>query len=105
MPKGYVILTEAINDRDKMAEYGRAAGPTIEEFEGKVLVATQGYDVIEGSWHGNQTVVVEFESLERARAWYGSDSYRAAAAIRRSAADCNAIIVEGFTPRVRPPGE
>ena len=99
MAKGYVILTEAIRDSATMDEYGRAAGPSLAEFDAKVLVVDRSAEVLEGTWHGNQTVVLEFESVEKAQAWYTSDTYRAAASIRHAAADCNVVIVAGFTPR------
>ena len=37
-----------------------------------------------------------FESVDAARAWYNSDAYQAAAKLRQSAADCNAVIISGF---------
>jgi uncharacterized protein (DUF1330 family) len=101
--KGFVILTEAIRDPAMMAEYGRAAAPSLAEFDAKVLVADRSAEVLEGAWHGNQTVIVEFDSVEKARAWYESDSYRAAASLRQAAADCNVVVVAGFTPRAGAP--
>jgi uncharacterized protein (DUF1330 family) len=43
-----------------------------------------------------QTVVLEFESVEAARAWYESEAYQKAAKLRQAAADCNAVIISGF---------
>ena len=43
-----------------------------------------------------QTVVMEFESVEAAKAWYYSDAYQAAAKLRQAAANCNAVIIPGF---------
>ena len=94
MPKGYVILTEAIKDPDGMVAYGRAAGKAMGG--GTILSVDQKPQVLEGAWHGDQTVVLEFESVQAARAWYESDEYQAAAKLRQAAADCNAVIVSGF---------
>jgi uncharacterized protein (DUF1330 family) len=96
MPKGYVIFTEAINDPEGMKAYGRAAVPTIRESGGKTLVATSEPQVLEGDWHGNQTVILEFESVEAARAWYESEGYQNAVKLRQAAADSNAVILSGF---------
>ena len=77
-----------------MAEYGKLATRAM---EGATIVAVdQKPQVIEGSWHGSQTVVLEFESVEAALAWYESDAYQKAAKIRQSAADCNAVILSGM---------
>ncbi len=94
MPKGYVILTEDIKDPAGMAEYGKLA---MQAMDGATIVAVdQKPQVIEGSWHGSQTVVLEFESVEAARAWYESEGYQKAAKVRQAAADCNAVIVSGI---------
>jgi uncharacterized protein (DUF1330 family) len=70
--------------------------PTIGEGGGKAIVADTNPQVIEGDWHGNQTVVLEFESVEAARAWYESEGYQNAAKMRQAAADSNAVILSGL---------
>jgi uncharacterized protein (DUF1330 family) len=94
MPKGYVILTEEVKDPAGMAEYGKLA---MQAMAGATILSVdQKPQVIEGDWHGSQTVVLEFESVDAARAWYESEAYQNAAKVRKSAADCNAVIVAGF---------
>lgn len=93
-PKGYVILTEAIRDQEGMKAYGKAAAAAMGGVN--ILAVDTAPEVIEGTWHGDQTVVLEFESVDAARAWYESDAYQQAARLRRAAADCNAVIVAGF---------
>ena len=96
MPKGYIIFTEAIHDREAMDTYSQAAVPTIMGAGSNVLVASPEAEVLEGEWHGNQTVVLEFESVEAAKAWYQSEDYQAAIPLRQAAADCNVAILPGF---------
>jgi uncharacterized protein (DUF1330 family) len=92
--KGYVILTEDIKDPAGMAEYGKLA---MQAMAGATILSVDlKPQVIEGSWHGSQTVVLEFDSVDAARAWYGSEAYQKAAKVRQGAADCNAVIVSGF---------
>ncbi|BBZ47751.1 DUF1330 domain-containing protein [Mycobacterium parmense] len=93
-PKGYVILTEAIKDPEGMKAYGRAARPAMAG--ATILAVDTAPTVLEGTWHGDQTVVLEFESVGAARAWYESEGYQNAAKLRQAAADCNAVIVAGF---------
>ena len=97
MPKGYVILTEAIQDPKGMDAYGQASMPSIIEHGAKVLVVDEQVEVLEGDWHGNRTVVVEFDSVDAAREWYRSDSYQAALPLRQGASECNVVIASGFT--------
>jgi uncharacterized protein (DUF1330 family) len=101
--KGYVIVTEDIHDPDGMLEYQKASTPSIIEFGGRPVVVDDDLQVLEGSWHGSRTVVVEFDSVEQARAWYESPSYQAALPLRLAAADCTAVLAKGFTMSERRP--
>ena len=94
MAKGYVILTEAVKDPEGMKAHGQAAGAAMGGVN--VLAVDTAPKVVEGSWHGNQTVVLEFESVDAARAWYESEAYQKAAKLRQAAADCNVVILSGF---------
>ncbi len=65
MPKGYIVITEDVKDPAGMAEYGKLAskamaGATVLAFDTKA-------ETIEGQWHGSQTVLLEFESVEQPR--------------------------------------
>jgi uncharacterized protein (DUF1330 family) len=96
MPKGYLIFTENVLDQDGMNVYSGKAIPSLMQSGGRVLVADPKPDVKEGSWHGPQTIVLEFDSVEAANAWYNSAEYQEAVPLRQAAAECNAILVPGF---------
>jgi uncharacterized protein (DUF1330 family) len=64
MAKGYVILTEAIKDPEGMKAYAQAGGATLVGVN--VLAVDTAPAVLEGAWHGDQTVVLEFESVDAA---------------------------------------
>jgi uncharacterized protein (DUF1330 family) len=98
MPKGYAIFTEKVNDRGAMGAYVQVAVPTILAAGGKIIVGSPPVDVLEGEWHGNQTVIVEFSSVEAAREWYNSPEYQAVIGQRHAAAESNAVIIGGFEP-------
>lgn len=92
----YFIITEQIHDPAGMGEYAKAAAPTIAAHGGKVVVYDTATEAVEGQWHGNQTVVVQFDTVEAARAWHESPEYAEARKLREAAADSNAVIVKGF---------
>jgi uncharacterized protein (DUF1330 family) len=94
MPKGYVIITEDIKDPAGMAEYGKLASQTMAN--ATVLAFGPPAETLEGQWHGTQTVLLEFESVEAAKEWYYSDAYQEALKLRQDAADSNGVIVSGF---------
>ncbi|WP_286150017.1 DUF1330 domain-containing protein [Mycobacterium sp. ACS4331] len=92
--KGYVIITEDIKDPEGMKEYAKLAMPAMGK--AKIVAVDTKPEVVEGSWHGTQTVVLEFESVDAAKEWYYSDEYQAAVKLRQAAADCNGVILTGF---------
>lgn len=96
MAKGYVIFTESINDQAGYDGYVMKALPTIVSTGGKPIVVHDNPEVIEGDWHGTRTVVLEFDSVDAARAWYNSPEYQAIVGERHAAAEANAAIVGGF---------
>lgn len=94
MPKGYIILTEDVKDPAGMGEYAKLAGKAM---AGSTLLSfAQNPEALEGEWHGTQTVLLEFESVDAAREWYNSDAYQEAAKLRQAAADCNGAILSGL---------
>jgi uncharacterized protein (DUF1330 family) len=95
MPKGYVIFAERIHDQEAMNTYSAAAMPAIAG-KATVVAVDQQPQVLEGEWPADQTVVLEFESVEAARAWYESDAYQAAIPLRQAAADSDVVIISGF---------
>ena len=85
MPKGYIIITEDVKDPAAFAEYGKLAAKAT---EGSTLLSFDpNPEVLEGDWHGPQTVVLEFESEDAAKEWYYGDAYQEAAKLRQAAAD------------------
>jgi uncharacterized protein (DUF1330 family) len=96
MPKGYMIFTEDIRDDAGIGVYAQQAVPTVLQAGGRILVVDDACELVEGSWHGKRTVVLEFDSVEAARNWYGSPEYQGVVGLRHAAADSNAVIVAGF---------
>ena len=96
MAKGYFIVTEDIKDQDGINAYADKAVLTILQSGGKPIIVERNVEVLEGKWHGSQTIVLEFDSVDAARAWYNSDAYQAVIGERHAAADSNAVIVSGF---------
>lgn len=96
MKKGYVIVTEKIRDADALNAYAQKAGATCQQYGGRPLVFHDGAEVLEGTWHGERTLVIEFESVDAAHAWYRSPEYQAIIGERHSAAESNLVVVPGF---------
>ena len=98
MAKGYIIFTEQVTDPDGIARYATAAGPSVIAAGGTAIIAGSPQRIVEGTWHGDTTVVLEFESIEAARAWYEGDEYQAVIGQRHRAASSNVAMFGGFSP-------
>jgi uncharacterized protein (DUF1330 family) len=93
--KGYVIVDIEILDQGKFQKYRQMAASSIEQYGGHYVVRGGRIEPLEGDWRPERLTIVEFESIDRAKAWYNSAEYAAAKQIRQEASRCRVLIVEG----------
>jgi uncharacterized protein (DUF1330 family) len=91
----YVILQITVDDPSRYQEYVKMGPPTVSLYGGKYLVRGGKMEMVEGDWKPERIVILEFESMEKAKAWIDSPEYAPARAIRHASAHTHAIIVEG----------
>lgn len=91
----YVIADETILDRAGMDVYAQRAVPTIAQYGGRLLAASDFASVIEGSWQPKRIVLLEFDSEDAARRWYDSQEYASAKPLRHQAATSHVLLVAG----------
>lgn len=94
MPKGYLIARVTVTDPDKYAEYAKAASEAIKLHGGRALTRGGRHEAMEGEARP-RNVVIEFESFEKAVAYYKSPEYQAAKAKREGAGVGEFVAVEG----------
>ncbi|MCE8539409.1 DUF1330 domain-containing protein [Ruegeria pomeroyi] len=94
MPKAYIVAHIRIHDPETFERFKSMSGPAIKDFGGRVLVRNPNIDHREGAATGT-CIIVEFDSLEQARAFYESEAYTAARLVREEAAETDLVIVEG----------
>lgn len=94
--RGYIIVDVKITDPVRYENYRKLTPPSLEAFEGKFIVRGGTAETLEGDWLPGRIVVVEFPSLEKAKAWWSSDGYAPAKAIRQAASITRMIMVEGI---------
>lgn len=92
----YFILEIDIHDPEAMKPYLESAGATLAPFASVPLVHGGTLDALEGTAPQGKVVMLRFESLEKARDWYGSPAYRALLPYRLNAAHNRAYLVEGL---------
>lgn len=96
----YVIADVYITnptDRDAYAEYVRQTPATIAQFGGRFVMRGGRAEDLEGDWHPDRIVVVEFASFEQAKQWYRSPEYSALIPIRQRNSKSRLIVVEGVS--------
>ena len=96
MAKAYWITSyRSISKPEAVAAYARLAGPALIQAGGRFIVRGIPVKALENGVM-QRTVIIEFDSVDRAVAAYNSPGYKKAlAALGRDAADRDIRIVEG----------
>ena len=95
MAKGYLVAHINIHDKNGFEEFKQMSIPVISKYEGKALVRNPNPDLREGG-NAGLVIVLEFESIEKARTFYESEEYAAAKMIREKACSTELVLVEGI---------
>lgn len=91
----YIIADIEITEPVEYEEYRKLVPASLAPYGGRFLVRGGAVEVLEGEWRPRRLVVLEFDSVEQARAWYDSEQYRAAKAIRQRTSRSNVILAAG----------
>lgn len=91
---GYFIAEVQVSDPAKMQQYVSQFPPTLAPFHHEYLVRGDKIQALEGEAPKGAVIIIAFDSVEQARAWYDSPAYAAIRPIRQSAATTRAFIVE-----------
>jgi uncharacterized protein (DUF1330 family) len=93
----YVIAYyDRVDDPDALARYREIAAPSVAAFGGRYLVRGDAKKVaLEGDWAPRFIVVLEFPDIATAEAWYHSDAYAPARALRMTVGPRVFTIVDG----------
>src|SRR5277367_906834 len=94
--KGYwVVCYQSVSDESVVPEYAKVAKLALEAGGGRPLVAGKAAKAHEAGKADQRTIVIEFESVEKAIATYESAAYQAALKVLGNAAKRDFRIVEG----------
>jgi len=94
---GYVIVNDEISDEAGFAEFRQKVGATVAAHGGRYLVRGGATEVIDGDWAPDRLVVIEFDSVDQAKAWLNSADFLAIKDLRVSSASASVIVAEGVT--------
>lgn len=94
-PHAYYIAEFRITDPEGMKPYSARVASTFEPYGGRYIVRGGGIAPLEGVGPDNRMVIIEFDSMANARAWYDSAAYARLKPIRHKNAISRVYLVEG----------
>jgi len=92
----YIIVEIEITDPVGYEEYKKLAGPTVEQYGGKYIVRGGACEMLEGDWKPKRIVILQFQNMERAKAWLNCPEYAEPRKMRHRTATTRMILVEGL---------
>jgi len=92
---GYVVVQVDVKDPVRYADYRAMVLPTLAKYGGRFIVRGGKTETLEGDWAPKRFVIVEFPTVEQAKAWWASPEYAEAKALRQATAETQMIVVEG----------
>jgi uncharacterized protein (DUF1330 family) len=92
----YIVVQVEVKDPKRYEEYKKLVLPTLDAYGGRFLVRGGKTETLEGDWAPARFVIVEFPDVERAKAWWASDAYAPAKALRQATSVTQMIVAEGL---------
>jgi uncharacterized protein (DUF1330 family) len=93
-PPAYTIAEIEVTDPPTFQKYGEATRTSIPAAGGRVIVRGGKTFVVTGS-PPKQIVVIQWESLEKAQAFFESEVYKQVIPIRDKSSNFRAFVIEG----------
>ena len=92
----YLVVHVDISDIDQYREYTKLTPPIVEEYGGKFIARGGDVVTLEGPEETRRIVIIEFPSINAAKAFYYSEEYTKAIELRKDAADFELVAIEGL---------
>ena len=96
----YVIVEVRVTNPEPYAAYRDLATASVARHGGRFLVRGGAVTPLEDGWQPERFVVIEFPSVDAARAFYDSEDYQEALKVRLANSVGRSFIVEGYAPPV-----
>ena len=94
----YIIAEVSIHNPAEYEDYNKLTPGSLKNFQGKFIVRGAKTECLEGDWNPQRIVVLEFPTVELAKAWWASEEYAPAKALRQRTAYTKMLLVDGYLP-------
>lgn len=95
-PMAYYIAEFDVTDPIGLKPYAEQAEATFKPFGGRYIARRGQVESLEGEPPRSRVIIIAFDNMERARAWYHSPEYSKIRPIRQRSGQTKAYIVEGL---------
>jgi uncharacterized protein (DUF1330 family) len=92
----YVFANIEVTDPLLYEEYRKGVPATITQYDGRYVARGGAAEGLEGGYAPKRVVILEFPSVERAKAWWDSPEYRPLRALRQRASRGDLLLIEGL---------
>ena len=92
----YVIVDIEVADPEGYKQYVKLAPEAVKLYGGKYIARGGINETLEGDWQAKRLVILEFPSIQQAKAWLDSPEYAPARTLRHQYARSNMVVVEGI---------
>lgn len=95
MPAYVIVDLQEIIDAEKLNAYRPYGAAAVQKFGGRYIVRGGETASLEGGWTTQRIAILEFATLEQAKAWYDSPEYVEGRKVREGASRTRILAVDG----------
>ena len=93
----YIICQLQVKDQSWVKEYGTKLQPLLKKYDGRTLVHAGKVELLEGTNPLPSVIIVlEFPTMEQARAWYHDPEYAPLIKLRQGGSEAEFVLGEGM---------
>jgi uncharacterized protein (DUF1330 family) len=92
----YLLVDITVDDSAVYEEYKKLAPSSITRYGGRYIARGGTTEVLEGAWVPSRLVILEFPTMDQARAWWSSAEYAEAKLMRQRSSTTNMVLLEGL---------
>ncbi|WP_274643247.1 DUF1330 domain-containing protein [Pseudomonas serbica] len=99
LPHAYYVAEFEVTDPEGIQPYSTHVESTFKSYGGHFIVRGGKTISLEGDAPKRRRVVIEFDSVEKAQAWYNSPEYTELRKIRQRSAKADVYLIEGVVEK------
>jgi uncharacterized protein (DUF1330 family) len=93
----YIVARVDVQDWDKYREYMRHTPRIIQRFGGRFIARGGEMTTLEGPAETLRLVLIEFPSMEQAKAFYNSPEYKRTKKLREGGGSAQFVAIDGYS--------